>query len=1240
MSIANLKSRFRIDFPVNEVGSKDAEIILLVDPANFVNIRQNNSPLEESIYNSLISLLIDSRTFSSEEDILSNIRIVPSLKFTAKDPLSKTPKDREITDADIKDLSIITKKSLQEGKSKVIIACGSIAAKLITDFKYETWKDAENAKEQIDFNGIPVLFFNSIKSVFKFTHDATKRKTLSKLNGKILQAKSLCKGIDPNDVFKNLNYERLDAFDPKNLKKLFDIFLGHSKVVLDYETSGLNTYIEGFHLAGIGLSSMDRTKAVYIRFYDLFRRASSQNPIPEESLMIIREFFKTRDFVVFNKQYECAVTISPVSGINLNIKNTEDVLMWLRCLSASSSLKDACVNRLGVEKWNDGVTEWVNAFNEIIKLEKPTKTMKGQRKEIEWLMAVDKGLFDIEEYFKDQFYLEVHKELKRVIKKTSKNLSKNLNARDFTYITTLATSKELDILDSDKYKNFIEENSEHLSYLDYDKDGKKLFTKKKDIKLIEEIKKIKSICEQYFEEDKVHELSILLKHFLYEKLENHENSDSVSYSEVPIEIMEPYCIADCKFTAMLYYNVKQELEEKNLLKAAEVYNRQGYLGYILARNGIAWDDKLASSLEEEYSKIRIESLRSLITLPKMATALKLNDIALINAKSTTNLAALKAILNPNSSYKYEGEKYHKNNKYRMTKVIGTPRFKLAMMLFEVQEYINQVNDDNVAQKEFPTFFPLYKKIISLESTEDKINFLEEVLKNADEFLKKPFVENMKANSRTKEVELKAAQRNWEIPSLSQEYTSKMYSIFSDIFGIDPNDDSNWPEEFFALYYFKVFKKVEKSIGTYLNGSLGRSSVEIVNYSDLEKECPPRIAQYSDRPKNENEVYINRTGWGVCTAGTKRWQAGQHTVPKSTELMDLRCSRYKDGIKLHYDYSQAEVRVLAIMSGDENLLQAFKDGLDIHLYNAARMWKKDPKDVTSTERSMAKGVTFSLLYGASVSEFANKFTNGNYDAAKKIINSFFASYPKVEEFIKESHRLGTFTGTVPTVFGDPLYVDMPDWVFSLDDETKLALIENPYNPSIKIINKKTDDQEERKQRAKYSKALRNCQNYRIQSSSSTLAGLGMEELQSKIEEFNLSTKLECFTHDSCDADLRIKDLIRTMELVKSTSVDYLLEQYNIPMKIDMGIGVSNNKIVELSDININDNVIKAEFEGTQESLTLLKNKIENNNGKLEYSIEESKESIISIKDLFLTTNAYAQSMGKPFTNLKGELKIAI
>jgi DNA polymerase I-like protein with 3'-5' exonuclease and polymerase domains len=1235
---------FQADCPIEEIGSDSPEIYILTDPADNVNIRQGGKSLTKDEYFGIRNSLLNSQLFSNEKDFLSKVRIASCLKYPTREISSKVLKSRDVTNQDLEFLSPYVRADIEECKPKVIIAFGDEATKVITNFKYRLAEKAISGS-RFYYNGIPVLFAKSLKSTFFVKHEPTKRKLLSSINGKIIQAKNLIQGIDPQEMLNNLSYERIDAFKPEEVRRLFDIFMGHSELVLDYETSGLNTYIEGFHLAGIGLCSLDRSKSVYIRFYDFDRLYDHSREDLSESLEIINSFFQLKDFVVFNKQYEQAVTISPSVGINLNLKTVHDDMMWLRCLGTPSSLKDACVNRLGVDLWNDDVDEWVGCINEIVKIEKPTATMKGQRKEIEWMMEDGNGLFDMEKHYKKEFNNLVISELRKIQKKGSKIIeSLGMERAEFKRLRDYLEDNKIRLKDSKQKEAILEEIREkNFSQYFYYEKGKSYFLKKKDKNLLSQIKKIEDICLKTYEsKSRIEEISHKLSHRIYRFLENHIIFDGCPYSEVPIEIMEPYCIADCNFTAELHKVLKKELKEKNLEKAAEVYNRHAYLGYILTRNGIAWDDALATELEKEYSKIRIESLRSLITLPRMVKALHLNSIQLLNVRSTTNLDELKAIFNPNSSYKYTGADEHKNTNYRMSKVIGTPRFKLALMLYEVYDFLNQTEDEDLAKKEFPTFFPIYKTLLEKDFAEDRVKYLDFLLENAEGSLKEPFIANMKRYGRTKEVDLKQSYVGWKVDSMAHENTQKLFDIFVSVFGTDADDDSTWVEEFYALYYFKVFKKVEKSIGTYLNGNIGRNSVEIVELKDIDEDCPLRKCNYFERKADpEREVYINRTSWGVCTADTKRWQASQHTVPKSTELMDLRTSRFPDGIKLHYDYSQAEVRVLATIAEDENLLQAFIDGLDIHLYNASRMWGKPMEEITPTERSMAKGLTFSLLYGASEAEFANKFTKGNIEEARKIIQSFFAAYPKVKKFIYEMHKHGTFHDNVPTLFGDPLHVNMPSWVKRLKASDKLRLIDNPYDYSVKIFSKEISKEDERKERAKFAKSLRNSQNYCIQGTSSTLAGLAMEEFQRHIERESLSTKLECFTHDSCDADLRLRDLIKTLKLLPVASVEYLRDEYKIPMKVDVGIGVSNNKIVELHAIDIlDDRSLTCEFEGKEEALNELKDKIERNGGSLEYEVKKSKEGMISIRDLFVTTNAYAKAMGTPYKTLSGNLKITI
>ena len=1548
----SLKSRFNSS-PVQPFGSDSSEIYLLVDAPNHKNLREN-SPISSDILVPLLDKLQKENLFSDQEDFFSKIRVSNALGYLPINESISKFGSREVEDQDISDLRDYTLIDIEETEPKVIIVSGSVATKLITNFEFESYKEAEEAPT-FYYKGIPVIFTGSIRNLFSSSQGTYVRKELNKLCGKFLQAKNLTKGIDPTDVFKNLKWETLDAFNPDEVNKLFDIFTGHSKLILDYEASGLNTYRDGFHLGGIGLCTLDGSISVYVYFYDFFRSYSEVNKPPEETYEILNQFFSVKDFVVFNKQYECAVTISPAVGINYNLKNCEDILMWLRCLSASSSLKEACVNRLGVEKWNDAVEDWVDCINEIVKLEKPTATMKSQRKEIEYMMEYCNGFFDIEEYFVSEFNSEVLKEIKRISTGKPKIL-KNIGGikSDYQDIIDFAKTNKTR-LKSKKEKDSLLEELDNLNLPEtfkYKK-GKKFFLKKKDQTLLKIVNKLKNTCSKYFSKVELEEISKKLKYYVYHLLENHEVFEYASFADVPLQIMAPYCIADCNFTAKLYHNVKEELQTKDLIKAANAYDKQAYLGYILTRNGIAWDDKLATELKEEYSKTRIETLRSLITLPSMAKILNLNASTLLNAKSTTNIEVLKDIFNPNSSYKYTGKDEHKTTSIRMSKLIGTPRFKLASLLYDTFEFSKQVDSELECIRQFPTLWPIFNTISKKETAEHKVQYLEWLLENAKEELHEPLIKNQrlyqsKNNGKSpQEVLTRLKYKDWKLESMAHEYTERLYLIFEEIFGIDPNDDTTWPEEFQALYYYKVYKKVEKSIGTYINGAVGRGSVEIVNKEDVEKESPLRVCGYFDRPKSSEEVYINRTSWGVNTADTGRWQAAQHTVPKSTELMDLRSTRYTDGIKLHYDYSQAEVRVLAKLSNDDNLLNAFKSGLDIHCYsgdtevltpegwvrfdnlqkshqvmqydprttelsftsckkihkrtqedaflfdktnqlvtsnhriltidsrtnkvketlakdslpkggssrfitggvfteeyllnktetqllvaihddgyiskkgsvifgfkkikkinrlltllnkvqlnhsfyyrkqrkefqitifkslsltkilevlgpnktipwrglcpdtvlkelqywdghshdngvtydstdkqtvenlhtlftlggfknspvktynkntsygfctvhrlrthftrkpymstlnetkqkvvlsesycvqvptswiltkrngvtivsgncyNAAMMWNKPAELVTGTERSMAKGVTFSLLYGTSISEFANKYTKRNLSEAKQIIANFFKSYPDVEKFIKKMHKQGALYDIVPTIFGNPIYVNMPNWVKSLEEYDIMRLVNNPYDSNVIIpIGKSFDEEAERKERAKFSKALRNSQNYCIQGTSSHLAAVAMAEFQSYIEKEDLSVKIECFTHDSCDADLRIPDLRRTLEILPEASVGFLESEYGIPMKLDYAIGVSNNKMVELSEAKVEGNRITANFEAQEESLYLLKDKLETYGGVVEFEVHESKDQIISIKDLFVTTNAYAKAMGTPFKMLEGQIEIVI
>jgi DNA polymerase-1 len=124
--------------------------------------------------------------------------------------------------------------------------------------------------------------------------------------------------------------------------------------------------------------------------------------------------------------------------------------------------------------------------------------------------------------------------------------------------------------------------------------------------------------------------------------------------------------------------------------------------------------------------------------------------------------------------------------------------------------------------------------------------------------------------------------------------------------------------------------------------------------------------------------------------------------------------------LSCDYSQIELRVLAHLSGDEKLLKAFKDGMDIHAYTAALINDIDIKDVTDELRQSAKAVNFGIIYG--ISSFGLSKNSGiARKTASEFIENYYARYKRVKDFIDEVIKTAEQQGFVNTISGRKRYI---------------------------------------------------------------------------------------------------------------------------------------------------------------------------------------------------------------------------
>jgi DNA polymerase-1 len=224
------------------------------------------------------------------------------------------------------------------------------------------------------------------------------------------------------------------------------------------------------------------------------------------------------------------------------------------------------------------------------------------------------------------------------------------------------------------------------------------------------------------------------------------------------------------------------------------------------------------------------------------------------------------------------------------------------------------------------------------------------------------------------------------------------------------------------------------------GKTGFSTdAEVLEELAHQHPLPELILQYRTLTKLKS-TYVDalpamvnpRTGRIHCSfnqtgAGTGRLSSSDpnlQNIPARTELgRRIRAAfvpSSADRLLLTADYSQIELRILAHVTGDPGLMQAFRDDLDIHAFVAAQIYGVPQKDVTKEMRDNAKAVSFGIIYGQT--PYGLSRTVGiPVDAAKRFIDAYFARYPKVSRFIADTIREATNNGYVATLMNRRRYL---------------------------------------------------------------------------------------------------------------------------------------------------------------------------------------------------------------------------
>ena len=227
-------------------------------------------------------------------------------------------------------------------------------------------------------------------------------------------------------------------------------------------------------------------------------------------------------------------------------------------------------------------------------------------------------------------------------------------------------------------------------------------------------------------------------------------------------------------------------------------------------------------------------------------------------------------------------------------------------------------------------------------------------------------------------------------------------------------------------------------------------------------------------------------------------------------------RDKNYVLLAADYSQIELRIIASLSQEETMIEAFKNGEDIHASTAARVFDVDIEDVTREQRSNAKTVNFGIIYGVSAFGLSNQ-TDLNRTESKELIETYYKTYPKLRDYIDDQVEFAKEHGYVKTVMGRRRY--------------------------LKDINAKNN--------VVRSAAERNAVNAPVQGSAADIIKVAMINIYEAMEEKNFKSKMLLQVHDELIFDAHKDELEELKALVKDKMENAF--QLDVPLDVDMGTG---------------------------------------------------------------------------------------
>lgn len=353
---------------------------------------------------------------------------------------------------------------------------------------------------------------------------------------------------------------------------------------------------------------------------------------------------------------------------------------------------------------------------------------------------------------------------------------------------------------------------------------------------------------------------------------------------------------------------------------------------------------------------------------------------------------------------------------------------------------------------------------------------------------------------------------------------KIYQIAGEEFNISSSKQlSNILYQKLKLPFFKKLKSGIFATDE-LTLSILSNDYEIIDFIRKYKELKKIETTYTlnliKLVDSNNKLHTTYNLTGVSTGRLSSKNPNLQNIPNKTNLgRDIRRAfvAEKDNVLVSLDYSQIELRLMAHFSKDKNMIDAFRDNLDIHKYTASKIFNKGEDMISDSERNRAKTINFGIIYGLSSFGLSRQLGISRSDA-DSFIKSYFDTFPGIRDYYKYIEDFVAKNGFVETLYGRKRY-------FNINSGSYIAK----------------------------SQMIREAINMPIQGTSADIIKIAMIKINDNLlEKFNSTIRLQI--HDelvfSLSKKSNLEKFIKDVSLVMSD-----FPEISVPLKVDSKYGTN-------------------------------------------------------------------------------------